>query len=261
MPSSIDELERTLGTWRQYKTQAETADGGTAAAVPLDHVGHKGRPCALAGQPVSRNTKWWVGAGRVWNGACCNRRGSALVHVRGVGSCKLHRWAFTSHAALPPAPPCAPLQPCHQEGLQGLLRQDPEAGITPRFTESNSGLLLCCTLQQPIPPPRAAIAVNSCPFSSSGGGASNQKETQKISISLTIGKGQGGGLHSRNRVTRAERVARLKDWVRGHGRCAQLFLQHKRPSSGQIFNGRQGAQHVATWAGPSLAQCCGAAAW
>jgi hypothetical protein len=55
MPQSVDELERMLGTWRQYKTESEGAGGG--AAVPLGHTGPKGQPCPLAGMPVGRNTK------------------------------------------------------------------------------------------------------------------------------------------------------------------------------------------------------------
>lgn len=59
MPSSIDDLERELGTWRQYKTEHEAAGGSGASvgAVPLGHVGFKGQPCPLAGTPVSKNTK------------------------------------------------------------------------------------------------------------------------------------------------------------------------------------------------------------
>ncbi|KAL4425345.1 hypothetical protein ABPG75_009361 [Micractinium tetrahymenae] len=48
------EVDRMLGSWRQYKTEADSsAEGG----VPLDHLGPKGQRCGLAGQPVSRNTK------------------------------------------------------------------------------------------------------------------------------------------------------------------------------------------------------------
>lgn len=43
-----------LGSWRQYKTEA---DGGAEGGVPLDHVSARGQRCGLAGQPVSRNTK------------------------------------------------------------------------------------------------------------------------------------------------------------------------------------------------------------
>lgn len=39
------------------KTQHENADGTAAPAVPLDHLGPKGQPCGLAGQPVGKNTK------------------------------------------------------------------------------------------------------------------------------------------------------------------------------------------------------------
>lgn len=57
MPQSVDELERQLGTWRQYKTESEGAGGAAGSAVPLGHVGYKGQPCPLAGMPVGRNTK------------------------------------------------------------------------------------------------------------------------------------------------------------------------------------------------------------
>ncbi|EFN57177.1 hypothetical protein CHLNCDRAFT_143567 [Chlorella variabilis] len=57
LPTSMDALEQQLGTWRQYKSEHENADGSSSAAVPLGHLGHKGRPCPLAGVPVGRNTK------------------------------------------------------------------------------------------------------------------------------------------------------------------------------------------------------------
>lgn len=55
MPKSVDEVERLLGNWRQYKGEA----GGTAAsgAVPLNAQGPKGLPCPLAGVQAGRNTK------------------------------------------------------------------------------------------------------------------------------------------------------------------------------------------------------------
>ncbi|PSC76217.1 SEC-C motif [Micractinium conductrix] len=53
MPRSVDELERMLGTWRQYKTEHESG----SAAVPPGHVGFKGQPCPLAGAPVAKNTR------------------------------------------------------------------------------------------------------------------------------------------------------------------------------------------------------------
>lgn len=57
MPSSVDELERQLGTWRQYKSQHEGPGGAAAPGVPLGHTNVRGEPCALAGQPVGKNTK------------------------------------------------------------------------------------------------------------------------------------------------------------------------------------------------------------
>lgn len=57
-PTSVDEMERMLGTWRQYKSTNEGLDGGGGgAAVPLGHVGAHGQPCPLAGSPVGKNTK------------------------------------------------------------------------------------------------------------------------------------------------------------------------------------------------------------
>lgn len=69
--TDIHELESTLGTWRQYKTQHENADGSAALAVPLDHTGPKGQPCGLAGQPVGKNTKCPV-TKKAFK-ACCGR--------------------------------------------------------------------------------------------------------------------------------------------------------------------------------------------
>ena len=64
MPRSVDELERQLGTWRQYKSEAAAGAGGGGGAgagggtaMPLGHVGLKGLPCPLAGMPVGKNTK------------------------------------------------------------------------------------------------------------------------------------------------------------------------------------------------------------
>jgi len=48
------QVERMLGTWRQYKSEHVAAEGST---VPFGHVGHKGLPCPLAGAPVGKNTK------------------------------------------------------------------------------------------------------------------------------------------------------------------------------------------------------------
>lgn len=72
MPTSIDEVESMLGTWRQYKTDsgsgaapgAGVAAGGPASSgggsgnfVSLDAKGPKGQPCPLAGINVGKNTK------------------------------------------------------------------------------------------------------------------------------------------------------------------------------------------------------------
>lgn len=54
MPTSMDEVDRMLGSWRQYKSETE---GGSEGGVPWDHIGFKGQRCGLAGQPVARNTK------------------------------------------------------------------------------------------------------------------------------------------------------------------------------------------------------------
>lgn len=53
VPLSLLQLERMLGTWRQYKTEHESG----SAAVPPGHVGFKGQPCPLAGAPVAKNTR------------------------------------------------------------------------------------------------------------------------------------------------------------------------------------------------------------
>ncbi|KAL4854526.1 hypothetical protein ACK3TF_004697 [Chlorella vulgaris] len=57
LPNDMAALEARLGTWRSYKTEHDTADGGSAAAVPLAHLDAKGKPCGLAGMPVGKNTK------------------------------------------------------------------------------------------------------------------------------------------------------------------------------------------------------------
>lgn len=57
VPTDIDKLEQLLGTWRQYKSEHEGADGSSSGGVPLGHLGHKGLPCPLAGAPVGKNTK------------------------------------------------------------------------------------------------------------------------------------------------------------------------------------------------------------
>ena len=68
MPTSIDEVESMLGTWRQYKTDNSIAGGSGGAAgalgsgagnvvVPTTATGPKGKPCPLAGINAGKNTK------------------------------------------------------------------------------------------------------------------------------------------------------------------------------------------------------------
>jgi hypothetical protein len=94
MPKSIEEMERAVGNWRQYKSEMPFAAGAASAAmvngdamgvraeasgaaggamVPMDAVGPKGQPCPLAGSLVGRNTKCTLT--RKAYKACCGKRG------------------------------------------------------------------------------------------------------------------------------------------------------------------------------------------
>ena len=55
LPRSVDEVERMLGSWREYKT--EGGGGSGWPTVPRGQLGPKGQPCALAGMEVAKNTK------------------------------------------------------------------------------------------------------------------------------------------------------------------------------------------------------------
>ena len=73
MPTTIAEVERELGTWRDYKTAAGEAGGaGEAGVVPEAQAGPGGKACPLAGHPAGKNTKCPL-TKKAFK-ACCGRR-------------------------------------------------------------------------------------------------------------------------------------------------------------------------------------------
>lgn len=135
IPTNVGELERLLGTWRQYKSEHEAGDGASSGGVPLGHVGPKGQPCPLAGAPVGKNTRWGVVVGGperqgCWGGTCSQ---GALRGGARTGYSPARAVPFLSDGR----PVCLSeraaswrLQvPCHAQGLQVLLRQEPEARL------------------------------------------------------------------------------------------------------------------------------------
>ena len=63
LPKSIEDMEQSLGDWRQFRTSTAAAPSSSdaagspmASAVPLDAVSARGKPCPLAGSQASRNT-------------------------------------------------------------------------------------------------------------------------------------------------------------------------------------------------------------
>jgi len=65
MPKSIDDLERVVGTWQQFKTQR-------GVTVNEMHVGKGGVPCPLAGMQPGRNTKCML-TKKAYK-SCCGRK-------------------------------------------------------------------------------------------------------------------------------------------------------------------------------------------
>ena len=55
----IDDVERLLGTWRQYKTESKNSGGGSGGGgVAGAPTGPKGKACPLAGfESIGKNTK------------------------------------------------------------------------------------------------------------------------------------------------------------------------------------------------------------
>ena len=75
MPSTMDELEKITGTWRQFRSQSggqQIVQSSGFIALPMDAVSLKdGKPCGLAGMSVGRSTK--CPRFRKSYKACCGR--------------------------------------------------------------------------------------------------------------------------------------------------------------------------------------------
>jgi hypothetical protein len=75
MPSTMDELEKITGTWRQFRSQSgapQSVQSSGSITLPIDAVSPKdGKPCGLAGMSVGRSTK--CPRFRKSYKACCGR--------------------------------------------------------------------------------------------------------------------------------------------------------------------------------------------
>jgi hypothetical protein len=79
MPKSVDEVERMLGSWRDFKRSGAGGGGGgrSGRMVAAGAAGAGGAPCPLAGQPVGRNTR--CPATRRAYKNCCGRGAAAAA--------------------------------------------------------------------------------------------------------------------------------------------------------------------------------------
>ena len=83
LPTSIEEMERTVGNWRSFKSAGggETSGVATSGAthpIPAHATSPKdGRPCGLAGYEVSRNTRCPLTKKSYKN--CCGKYSNKVV--------------------------------------------------------------------------------------------------------------------------------------------------------------------------------------